>query len=737
MTPIYLDYNATTPIAKEVAEAMQPFLGELFGNPSSSHEYGIEAKKAVIKARSQVAALINCRPDEIVFTSGGTESNNFAIKGVAFANKNKGNHILTTSIEHPAVIEVCKFLQENGFEVTYLPVDEFGMVNPDDVAGAIRHQTILISVMHANNEVGTIQPIRQIADIARKKGILFHTDAAQTLGKIPADVNELGVDLLSIAGHKIYAPKGIGALYIRQGVKIQKLIHGADHEMNRRAGTENVLEIIGLGMACEIAGRDLEKNSHHFREMRDLLEKEIATVFPQSRINGHPEKKLPNTLSISFPGVEANTLLSELAEVAASAGAACHTDNIDISPVLQAMQVPTEFAMGTIRFSTGRHTTRQEITSATEYIIPAVNRLIRKKEIKTGPAIKPAEIKLTHFTHGMGCACKIRPQYLERVLKDFPVPNDPNVLISLESADDAAVYRINETTALIQTVDFFTPIVDDPYSFGAIAAANALSDIYAMGGRPLFALNIVGFPDSRLPMEVLRSILKGASDKAKEAGISILGGHTVEDTEPKFGMTVSGIIDPKKILTNSNAQPGDDLILTKPIGTGIISTGIKRGLVSPEKESEVIRIMSALNRQAAEVMSEFPVNACTDITGFGLAGHLKEMTEGSKVDAEIIFDTLPWIEPAPELAANNVIPGGTVNNMDFVKEVVIWDEDLSFSDKALFCDAQTSGGLLISVPHQFSESLKKALIDNGVQNAAIIGKIVSKGVGKIILKKQD
>ena len=378
MLPIYLDYNATTPIDKEVAGAMKPFLDELFGNPSSSHEFGIRTKKAVETARNQVAGLIGCSREEIIFTSGGTESNNFAIKGVALANRHKGNHIITTSIEHPAVIEVCKYLASNGFMITYLPVDEYGWVGPDNVKKAITSETILITVMHANNEVGTIQPIEEIGEIARMRQVLFHTDAAQSVGKIDVDVNRMKVDLLSIAGHKLYAPKGIGALYVRKGVKLEKLIHGADHEMNQRAGTENILEISGLGMACEIARRDLEKNMLHMSSTRNALFKGITKVIPDVKLNGHPEKRLPNTLSLSFRGIEANTLLSELSGIAASAGAACHTDNIEISSVLKAMQVPEEFAMGTIRFSTGKYTTQAEIERASELVISAVKRLINR-----------------------------------------------------------------------------------------------------------------------------------------------------------------------------------------------------------------------------------------------------------------------------------------------------------------------------------------------------------------------
>jgi len=733
MTPIYLDYNATTPIDKEVADAMRPFIEEIFGNPSSSHEYGLTAKMAVMKARKQVADLIGCQPEEIIFTSGGTESNNFAIKGAAYANRHKGNHIITSTVEHPAVVEVCKYLAENGFKITWLPVDEYGRIDPAGVLKAITPETILITIMHANNEVGTIQPVEQIGEIAKQHNILFHSDAAQSLGKIPVSVDKMGVNLLSVAGHKLYAPKGIGALYIRKGTNIQKLIHGADHEMNMRAGTENVIQIAGLGKACEIAGRDLQKNSNQMKNRRDDLSVNLTKSFPAARVNGHSEERLPNTLSISFPGIEANTLLSELTEVAASAGAACHTDNIEISSVLKAMKVPEEFAMGTIRFSTGKNTTSEEIEKAVLHINAALLKLTGSSYHVLSPASGFENIKLTQFTHGLGCACKIRPQYLEKVLMGFPVPVDPNVLVSLNTSDDAAVYRINENLAIVQTIDFFTPIVDDPYTFGAIAAANALSDIYAMGGKPLFALNIVGFPDKRLPLEVLRAILKGASDKAAEAGISILGGHTIEDTEPKFGMAITGTVDPNKILINSNAQPGDVLILTKPIGTGIIATGIKSGITPPETATEAITVMSELNDKAAVVMREFPVNACTDVTGFGLLGHLKEMTIASGVDAELNSAVIPVINGTKELAANNIIPGGTRNNLDFVSDVVIWGENISQQEKIIFCDAQTSGGLLISVPMEFEEDLVKSMRSNGIRRAEKIGRVINKGSGKIFV----
>jgi len=375
MNPIYLDYNATTPISKEVANAMRPYLEEFFGNPSSTHYYGLQTKHAVEKARQQLAELLHCDASEIVFTSGGTESNNYAIKGIAFAQRDKGNHIITSSIEHPAVIEVCKYLEKQGFEITYLPVDKEGVVRVEDVQAALRSSTILISIMHANNETGSIQPIAEIGAIAKQHGIIMHVDAAQSLGKIVADVRALNVDLLSVAGHKLYAPKGIGALYIRKGVKLEKLIHGADHERDLRAGTENVLEIVGLGKACEQAHNYLKENSKHYQEMRNLLHERLQKAIPDIRLNGHLEKRLPNTLNISFPNIEANELIARMEGVAASAGAACHSSGISVSQVLKAMNVPIKYAMGTIRFSTGRYNTVEEINTAADIIIAAAKSL--------------------------------------------------------------------------------------------------------------------------------------------------------------------------------------------------------------------------------------------------------------------------------------------------------------------------------------------------------------------------
>jgi len=374
--PIYLDYNATTPHDPEVIAAMRPFLEEEFGNPSSSHFYGSAPQKAVRDARRQVAALLSCRPEEITFTSGGTESNNHAIKGVAEAYGAKGNHIITSQIEHPAILEVLDYLEKKGMEVTYVPVDDQGLVRVSAVEGAITDRTILITIMHANNEVGTLQPISDIAKIAREHGILLHTDAAQSVGKIPTEVDTLGVDLLSIAGHKIYAPKGVGALFIRDGVKLAKFMHGAGQESDRRPGTENVLEIVGLGKACEVARRDLNRNMRHMQHMRDRLYEEIKDECSPVRLNGHPQKRLPNTLSISFEGLEANRILDQISpRVAASAGAACHSDRVEVSQVLQAMGVPLNWAKGTLRLTTGRMTTEADIDTAVQVICGAVDML--------------------------------------------------------------------------------------------------------------------------------------------------------------------------------------------------------------------------------------------------------------------------------------------------------------------------------------------------------------------------
>lgn len=368
-SPIYLDYNATTPIHPEAVEAMLPYLRDHFGNPSSAHPYGRQTHTAVDLGRAQTSALIHCDPSELTFTSGGTESNNTVIKGVAEEHRERGNHIITTAIEHPAVLEPCEWLSQRGYDITILPVDAVGRVNPSDVEAAIRPETILISVMLANNEVGTIQPIREIAAIAHEHNVWIHTDAAQAVGKIPVDVRALDVDFLSIAAHKLYAPKGIGALFVRSGIQLPKLMHGASHENGHRAGTENVPYIAALGCATEIAQRDMDVNIQHMTAMRDRLWDGLRHQSLDLQRNGDAANGLPNTLSVSFRRVEANTLLAAIADqVAASAGAACHADSVTVSGVLQAMNVPLDYAMGTVRFSVGHETMLDEIDAAVEIV---------------------------------------------------------------------------------------------------------------------------------------------------------------------------------------------------------------------------------------------------------------------------------------------------------------------------------------------------------------------------------
>ncbi|MBD3225651.1 MAG: selenide, water dikinase SelD [Caldithrix sp.] len=724
MKPVYLDYNATTPIDNRVAEAMLPFINEHFGNPSSSHYYGVNAKKAVQEARKSVAELLHCDVDEIIFTSGGSESNNYAIKGAAYAKRNQGNHIITSVIEHPAVIEVCRYLETKGFKVTYLPVNRTGLVNPYEVEEAVTPQTILISIMHANNEVGTVQPITEISAIARKHQVLMHSDCAQSIGKIPVHVDELDVDLLSFAGHKFYAPKGVGALYIRRGVQLEKQVHGADHEMNRRAGTENVAQIVGLGKAAELAANDLQDTYDHLKTMRDRLENAVLDFFPECTVNGHREQCLPNTTSINFTGLEANTIVEALSDnVAVSAGAACHSEQVELSAVLEAMKVPVDRAMGAIRFSVGRFTTRDDIETAVKAIKEVVSAM-QPREASTFLPEDDADIKLTRFTHGLGCACKLRPQLLEEALKQWPVAGDANVLVDGRQADDAAVYQIDETTAIVQTVDFFTPVVDDPYQFGAVAAANALSDIYAMGAKPLFALNIVGFPANRLPISVLQRILQGANDVAEKAGIAVIGGHTVDDTEPKFGMAVSGLVHPGRIMRNKGAQVGDVLILTKGLGTGILSTALKRGLLNDEQTLHLYETMSTLNKDAADVMLRFDVHACTDVTGFGLLGHLLEMMRASGRTARLFFEDIPILDGVGDMVTAGVIPGGTKDNQAYTEPYVHYDTRMAETQKIILNDAQTSGGLLISVAEKQAHNFIETLHQRGIQNAAKIGQIV-------------
>ena len=369
--PIYLDHNATTPVHAEVVEAMLPWLREHFGNPSSTHVYGRRAHEAVEKARAQVAALLGCGAEEVFFTSGGTEANNLAILGSTQEAADRKRHVVTSVVEHPATARPCDRLEQAGWEVTRLPVDGEGRVRIDDVGALVRGDTALVSIMLANNETGSIMPVHEMAESAHSRGALVHTDAAQAVGKIPVRVRELGADLLSVAGHKLYAPKGVGALFVRRGTPIRPVLFGAGHERGLRPGTENVPYIVGLGKTCELAAQDLDKEAARVQALRDELWELLSAEVPGIRLNGHPTERLPNTLNVSFPGVSGSAVLGAAPDVAASTGSACHEGTEDPPAVLLAMGLEASTALGAVRLSLGRGTTRQHVLDAARSLVRA------------------------------------------------------------------------------------------------------------------------------------------------------------------------------------------------------------------------------------------------------------------------------------------------------------------------------------------------------------------------------
>lgn len=377
MKRIYFDHSATTPVDTEVAKLTVEYMTEKFGNASSVHAFGREARKAIDEARDKVAALLNASSNEIFFTSGGTEGDNLALKGIAFANRKKGNHIITSAIEHHAILHTCEYLEKQGFTVTYLPVDEYGMVSIEELKNAITDKTILISIMFANNEVGTIQPVQKIGQLAREKGIYFHTDAVQAVGSYPIDVKELNIDLLSFSGHKFHGPKGIGGLYVRKGVRIEAIQHGGAHERNMRAGTENVPGIVGLGKAAEVAQNEMDKKIAHITALRDKLIKGVMEVIPHTKLNGHPTERLPGSANFSFLYLEGESLLLnlDLKGIAASSGSACTSGSLDPSHVLLAMGLTHEVAHGSLRLTLGRGNTEAEVDYCLEVLPEIVERL--------------------------------------------------------------------------------------------------------------------------------------------------------------------------------------------------------------------------------------------------------------------------------------------------------------------------------------------------------------------------
>jgi len=377
MKRIYLDYAATTPCDPEVIKAMEPYFFEKFGNPSSIHSFGQEAKGAIEEAREKLASFLGAKADEIIFTSGGTESNNFALGGVAYAQANKGNHIITSAIEHHAITETCKFLEKRGFKVTYVGVDKNGLVSPADIKKAITDKTILISVMHANNEIGTIQPIAEISKIARESGIYFHTDAVQTTGHIPTNVNDLNIDLLSLSAHKFYGPKGVGALYVRKGTRIERFLHGGDQEKGRRASTHNTPGIVGLGKAIELCLDKMQDEAEFQTGLRDRLIKEIKEKIPDAYLNGHAQQRLPNNVNVSIKYIEGESILLNLdmLGIAASTGSACTSTSLEPSHVLLAIGLPHEIAHGSLRLTLGRWTKEEDVSYLLEHLPKVVEKL--------------------------------------------------------------------------------------------------------------------------------------------------------------------------------------------------------------------------------------------------------------------------------------------------------------------------------------------------------------------------
>lgn len=385
---IYMDHAATTPVKPEVLETMIPYFTQKFGNASSIYTIGRESKKAIEEAREKVAIALGAQAKEIFFTGSGTEADNWAVKGVAYANRKKGNHIITTAIEHHAVLHTCQYLESEGFEVTYLPVDEFGLVSPEAVKAAIKPTTILITIMFANNEIGTVQPIAEIGKIAREKGVCFHTDAVQAVGNVNINVEEMNIDLLSMSAHKFYGPKGIGALYIRKGVKIISFLHGGAQERGRRASTENVAAVVGLGKAIELAVKDMDENNRKLLELRDYAIEEIQKRIPFVRLNGDRYKRLPGNINFSFEFIEGESLLLmlDMKGVAASSGSACTSGSLDPSHVLLAIGLPHEIAHGSLRLSLGNENTREQIDFVLETLPPIVQRLREMSPLYQGAA---------------------------------------------------------------------------------------------------------------------------------------------------------------------------------------------------------------------------------------------------------------------------------------------------------------------------------------------------------------
>ncbi|MBP1620183.1 MAG: selenium donor protein/cysteine desulfurase NifS,TIGR03402 [Acidobacteria bacterium] len=742
---VYLDYNATTPVDPRVIEAMRPALASLFGNPSSGHRPGRAARAAVEEARERVAACLGAESDEIVFTSGGSESDNQAIHGVVAARG--GGHVVVSAVEHPAVLEPARALAAEGrIRLTVVPVDRFGRVDPDEIERALAADTVLVSVMLANNEVGTLEPVAEIAARCRRRGVLVHTDAAQAVGKVPVDVGTLGVDLLTVAGHKLYAPKGIGALFVRRGVELAPLIRGAGHERGLRSGTENVASIVGLGVACSLAAAELAEERERLAALRDRLEAMLAEGFPALVRHGHPVERLPNTASVAFPGVDANLLLTRLAdEVGASAGAACHTDAVHPSAVLLAMGVDAAMAMSTVRFSVGRFSTADEVERAARRVVEVARELAGDRA--TSSAAPGPGVRLTRFTHGLGCACKLQPRLLEEVVRRLPRPQHAEILVG------AFRRRLRVAAAGRHGAGPDTRLL---HAGGRRATAVRCD---RRGQRALRRLRDGRDPAVRpqhcwLPGR--RAAGRGAArDPGRRAGGRRgsrrrrarrphrrghraevrLGRHRHDRRRPALAQRRRGA---DQLWRNAGAREGDLLVLTKPLGVGIWATAAKHDAADAAGWARACATMRRLNAAGAAALRPARPRAVTDVTGFGLLGHLHELLAASRCDGEVWLGAVPVLDGTRRLIALGEVPGGTRANLEHAAAFTSFAEGIVVDDRLLLADAQTSGGLLAAVPADAAGPLLERLHDGGDDGAAIVGRITGPGDGRVrVLDRRD
>ena len=722
---LYFDFNATTPVAAEVREAMMPYLGERFGNPSSDSRLGRAAREAVEAARAEVAALIGARPDEIVFTGGGTEASNLAIRGAGLAD---GAAVVTSAIEHPATEACCALLERAGRSVRRVAPRADGVLDPDDLARAIDGATGLVTLIHAQNEIGTLQPVAAAAALARAAGALVHADAAQSLGKVPVDVTALGVDLLSIAGHKLYAPKGVGALFVRRGVSLRPVIVGAGQERGLRPGTENVPCIVGLGVACRLARETLAETGPRLARLTAWLLARLRAEVPGLVLVGEGAERLPNTLNLLFPGRvgagadrrdRAGRRLDRLGLPRRQRGA--------VVGAAGARHRPGGGARRGAAVARPRHDRRRGRGGCgrpRRRLAPARrrdNHSTRSLRM-TVTAIADPVVRLTELAHGGGCGCKLAPSVLQALLAEQPQAGPfAQLLVGTETGDDAAVWQVDENTCVIATTDFFMPMVDDPRDFGRIAATNAISDVYAMGGRPIMALAVLGMPLGKLPVETVRAILAGGAEICAEAGIPVAGGHSIDAPEPIYGLAVIGLCRPEEVRRNRGARPGDALILTKGIGVGIYSAAIKRQALDAAGYAEFVASTTRLNRVGTRLGQLDHVHAVTDVTGFGLLGHALEMARGSGATLAIEAAEVPLLAQAEALARAGFVTGASGRNWASYGVEASLPAEMPDWQRQILTDPQTSGGLLVACHPAEADGLVAAIRAEGYPMARRIG----------------